>query len=105
MIGRAKIDMFSDSIGLFFFDKLPNGAVDLVQNFEVRRIEEHECVRQDVAPLHIDRAGAQVLMDDLWNCGIRPTDGAGTAGSMRATEKHLEDMRAIVFQKMEIQKP
>jgi hypothetical protein len=40
---------------------------------------------------------AQTLMDDLWNCGLRPTEGAGSAGSLRATEKHLADMRKIVF--------
>lgn len=38
---------------------------------------------------------AQVLMDDLWNCGVRPTDGAGSAGAMAATQKHLEDMRVL----------
>ncbi len=40
---------------------------------------------------------AQQLMDDLWHCGLRPTEGAGTAGSMRAVERHLEDMRTLVF--------
>ncbi len=28
--------------------------------------------------------GAQVLMDDLWTCGIRPTEGSGSAGSLLA---------------------
>ena len=40
---------------------------------------------------------AQVLMDDLWNAGIRPTEGTGSAGSLRATERHLEDMRRLIF--------
>jgi len=40
---------------------------------------------------------AQQLMDDLWHCGLRPTEGAGTAGAMRAVERHLEDMRTLVF--------
>ena len=47
--------------------------------------------------------GAQVLMDDLWKCGIRPTEGSGTAGSMRAVEGHLSDMRRIVFHKLGIE--
>ncbi len=38
---------------------------------------------------------AQVLMDDLWNCGIRPSEGAGSAGSLAATERHLKDMQSI----------
>ncbi len=40
---------------------------------------------------------AQTLMDDLWVCGIRPTEGAGSAGSLAATQRHLEDMRRLVF--------
>ena len=40
---------------------------------------------------------AQQLMDELWNCGLRPTEGTGSAGSLKATEAHLEDMRTLVF--------
>ena len=42
---------------------------------------------------------AQTLMDDLWNVGLRPTEGAGSAGSLAATQRHLEDMRTLVFKK------
>ncbi len=45
----------------------------------------------------LEMEAAQTLMDDLWNAGIRPTEGAGSAGAMRATERHLEDMRTLVF--------
>lgn len=38
---------------------------------------------------------AQALIDDLWNCGLRPTEGTGSAGSLAATERHLADMRRI----------
>ena len=40
---------------------------------------------------------AQALMDGLWQCGIRPTEGAGTAGSMAAVQEHLKDMRTIAM--------
>ncbi len=43
---------------------------------------------------------AQTLMDDLWNAGIRPTEGAGSAGAMLATQKHLADMRTLAFHKL-----
>jgi hypothetical protein len=39
---------------------------------------------------------AQALMDQLWQCGLRPTEGSGSAGSLAATERHLADMRTIV---------
>lgn len=38
---------------------------------------------------------AQQLMDELWTCGIRPTEGTGSAGSLAATQRHLDDMRTI----------
>lgn len=47
----------------------------------------------------IDMDSAQRLMDELWGCGLRPTDGSGSAGAMAATQKHLEDMRSLVFEK------
>lgn len=40
---------------------------------------------------------AQRLMDELWNCGLRPSEGSGSAGSLAATQRHLEDMRSLVF--------
>jgi len=51
------------------------------------------------SPLSLKPEEAQQLMDELYRCGIRPTDGAGTAGAMRAVERHLEDMRTLVFDK------
>jgi hypothetical protein len=41
----------------------------------------------------------QALMDELWRAGFRPREGSGSAGSLAATEKHLEDMRRLVFDK------
>ena len=46
---------------------------------------------------------AQVLMDDLWNAGVRPTEGSGSSGSLRATESHLSDMRKIVSKNLEVE--
>lgn len=47
---------------------------------------------------------AQAFMDELWRVGLRPTEGSGSAGSLAATERHLQDMRALVF-KTELPKP
>lgn len=45
--------------------------------------------------LHMDEA--QQLMDELWHCGLRPTEGTGSAGSLAATERHLKDLQRLVF--------
>ncbi len=47
---------------------------------------------------------AQRLMDELWVCGLRPTEGAGSAGSLLATQNHLEDMRTIAFGTLQLPK-
>lgn len=40
---------------------------------------------------------AQALMDRLWSAGLRPSEGSGSAGALAATERHLADMRKLVF--------
>ena len=45
----------------------------------------------------LSMTAAQKLIDSLWNCGLRPTEGTGSAGAMAAVQKHLEDMRSLVF--------
>lgn len=48
---------------------------------------------------------AQDLMDQLWRIGFRPERGEMSVGQIAATEKHLTDMRAIVFSKLGVPKP
>lgn len=45
---------------------------------------------------------AQELMDELWRCGLRPTEGTGSAGALAATQRHLDDMRKIAMKKIGI---
>lgn len=47
--------------------------------------------------VHMIQDDAQQLMDALWVCGIRPTEGAGSAGAMAAAQAHLADMRTIAL--------
>lgn len=42
---------------------------------------------------------AQKLMDELWRCGLRPTEGTGSAGALAAVERHLKDLQRLVFEK------
>ena len=47
--------------------------------------------------LRLDHSDAQTLIDDLWQAGLRPSEGTGSAGSLKATENHLKDMQKITF--------
>ena len=64
---------------------------------------KHEPEGSQVEPfMRLDIEAAQKLMDELWQCGLRPSEGTGSAGSLKATENHLDDMRKIVFNTLEI---
>ena len=80
-------------IGLYIYRR-DNNAVLLASNFEFVEVSPH--VVHELS-LFIDRTNAQELMDSLWSCGIRPTEGAGSAGALSAVKYHLEDMRKLVF--------
>jgi hypothetical protein len=49
--------------------------------------------------LVLDVQLSQKLMDELWQCGVRPSEGSGSAGQLAAVKYHLEDMRNLVFKK------
>jgi len=44
---------------------------------------------------------AQTLANALWEAGIRPTGGHGSAGEREAMQRHLDDMRKLVFERRE----
>ncbi len=43
----------------------------------------------------LEQPEAQVLMDDLWACGVRPTEGAGSAGQSAAQQSHIKDLEQV----------
>ena len=73
---------------------LVSGRNYVLLNPEFSVLEDGGEIREPSIRMSTD--AAQTLMDDLWNCGIRPTHGHGSAGQLGATERHLEDMRRIV---------
>jgi hypothetical protein len=54
--------------------------------------------------LRLDLEAAAELMDSLWAAGIRPRE-IGNAGQLAAVERHLEDMRALIFAKLDVVPP
>lgn len=52
--------------------------------------------------LHLTTEEAQQLCDELWNAGVRPSNGEGSTGQLAATQHHLADMQKIVFHQLKI---
>ena len=67
-----------------------------VKQIVFEKVEEAMAMMPD-SSFELSHEAAQTLMDDLWQAGMRPTEGTGSAGAMRAVERHLEDMRTLVF--------
>lgn len=57
----------------------------------------NEFIGEHDAMLRLRIEEAQSLMDELWQCGLRPSEGTGSAGALAATQKHLEDMQGIAI--------
>lgn len=91
---RIDREIWTDCIKLWLYAK--DGDVMQVSSNVVMQAHKPGELICD-APIRLDRVAAQELMDQLWSAGLRPTEGKGSAGSLAATERHLADMRALVF--------
>lgn len=72
--------------------------------FDIKNIEWEE-VSQGKYPNEsfvISQESAQELINSLWECGLRPAQGAGSAGQLETMKAHLEDMRKIAFKFLKI---
>ena len=66
-------------------------------------MEKHDQEAMCSPTFSIGETEAQELIDALWSAGFRPSEGSGSAGSLKATEKHLSDMRRIAMKSLEIE--
>jgi hypothetical protein len=84
---------WADTIDILFFVRDEHGNKAVVEPLVLRNHEPGTLIEptMSLSPDH-----AQKLMDELWDCGLRPTQGAGTAGAMAATERHLKDMQKLL---------
>jgi len=92
---------FRNSFELAFLQKLPSGRVAVAQPLVLTEIEEGLIIEPFVT---IDYEVAQSLIDDLWRCGLRPSECHGSAGQLGATERHLNDIKKILFHHLNIDK-
>lgn len=98
---HAEYSLYTDSVAIYVARRNVMDSLKPIQAVSA-------LTWKDIAPgtirsplLHMDVTAAQELMDSLWNAGQRPT-------SLRFGEgvnAHLADMRAIVFAKLNVEKP
>lgn len=95
MKARVEKSWISDSVTLYFFENLNNGRIGLLQREpELKEIDPISDMSYQEG-IRISQTTAQQLMDSLWDCGLRPSEGSGSAGALLATQNHLSDMQKL----------
>ena len=94
---RAGRYRFNRAIDIYIYQR--DEEKDFVGRLTFEEIKEIGTVVEPSLSIAVNSAdnAAQILMDDLWSCGIRPTEGTGSAGSLNATQEHLKDMKTICY--------
>lgn len=73
-----------------------NGKTAVATNINFQVIEPVAYVE----PLmNLSNSEAQMLIDELYAAGLRPSQAMGSAGQLEAVKFHLADMRELVFKK------
>ncbi len=100
-LGAYKQDGWSKQIAFWLHDRsVPGQRLMLeAENLVVSKIPEMESRPPSFS---LDETETQYLMDCLWKCGFRPSGGSGSAGSLAATQRHLDDMRSIVAKQLNV---
>ncbi len=89
--------IWGDAIELFAYSISPDTMRGVAQPTVFKMLTREEEIQEPRPWAVFDKESVQRLMDELWHAGFRPTEGSGSAGSLAATERHLADMRALVF--------
>lgn len=97
---RCQREPGKDGVEIAVFEKHPTGRVMYAERLTMRELPSGEYIGEPT--MRLKNNEAQMLMDELWRCGLRPnegsgSEGSGSAGSLAATERHLKDMRAIAL--------
>ncbi len=96
---------FGLRIALYIYRRGSAGVDAVAEPLTLRTITNQEVGMSHQPTLQLNPTQAQELIDTLWDCGVRPTEGSGSAGALAATQRHLEDMRVLVFQQIGAEKP
>lgn len=83
-----------NDIELLVIQRFDDGTVAVGRPITMERIDVG-AITDPTVTLKYDMA--QMLIDELWRCGLRPSEGTGSAGSLAATERHLKDMQRIAM--------
>jgi hypothetical protein len=76
----------------------------IITDMTMRDISSEDIFKETKPLFDISNDAAQKLYDQLHDLGFRSSD-VGTAGHLKATQAHLEDMRTIAFDQLKRNTP
>jgi len=91
----ARREDWAEGISLYCRQVITGVGSSIAQPLTFKAYEPGTVITEPIIRISIQEA--QNLMDELWRCGLRPTEGTGSAGAFAALQNHLKDMRALVF--------
>ena len=92
--------VYNDTIAFYLIKKLGDNRL-IAENVEFTK-EINPVSRIDNCSFELDNEDAQILMDNLWNCGLRPTQGRQSEGLASAQSANLKDLRTVLFNELGI---
>jgi hypothetical protein len=87
-------------VEIYFFEDLGDEKIAIIKDLVFETVERSKSIENK--GIHIGNDIAQELMDELWTCGLRPSEGTGSAGSLKATQDHLGDMQKLSWKLLEM---
>lgn len=97
LIVHAELLWQLDCVGISFAEKTSTGHFCVANAVTFASPTADDDRHRPEPAITLARDEAQALMDELWRIGIRPTDGTGSTGQLKATQEHLKDMRSLAF--------
>ncbi len=92
----AQKRFLENGIELMFYQNLRDGKLTFLDNLVFQTIQESDAIKSEPSGLMLPLELSQQLMDALWDCGIRPSEGSGSAGALLATQNHLKDLQDVI---------
>jgi len=96
---HVEVANYANTVRIYLWTDLEDGKRGIAQPLEMKVVglDEH------FAPPFIeeDQTFAQVLINELWRVGFRPTELGDSRSTSEAMKAHLEDMRRIAFKFLE----
>jgi len=103
LLVRVDRDAFNfNGVSIYLAKRIVDCGVETVAIVQPMLMEvvkdPRDCGTRKPPAIEMTNEDAQRLMDELYNAGIRPTEGVGSPGQVKALQDHLADMRKIVFE-------